>query len=141
MAGFEDEFFREFRRMQARMNALLSGVATRHALPSGAYFSPPGDLVETETTFVVCLEVAGVDSEDIEVLLRDRHVFISGRRKVKVPPQARVHQMEIDFGEFRKVIELPCPVREDGITSRYEKGMLIIEFPKHEACKIDVNSE
>jgi HSP20 family molecular chaperone IbpA len=127
--------------MQARVNALLSGVASKHALPSGAYFSPPADLVETDHFFVICLELAGVDAEDFEVIVRDRNVFIRGKRLVKIPPEARVHQMEIDFGEFRKIIELTCPVVEDGIKSRYEKGMLVIELPKHESCRIDVNAE
>ncbi|MHC5036200.1 MAG: Hsp20/alpha crystallin family protein [Planctomycetota bacterium] len=139
MAGIEEEFFREFQRMQARMNAMFSGAAARPTLPGSGAFVPAADLCETETSFLVCVEIAGVKSEDVEILVRGRTVFLSGERKAKAPSGARVHQMEIDFGPFRKAIELPIPIeREEDVKSRYEDGMLILEFAKPPTRKVEV---
>ena len=139
MTRSEDDFFREFRRIQSRLNTMLHGGTSRPA--TGKIFIPPGDVYETGSAFFICLEVAGADRSALEVIVRDKTLFISGKRKLKVPAGARVHQMEIDCGHFHKAFELPCVVKEDAIQSRYEDGMLIIEFLKPETCKIEVQSE
>jgi HSP20 family protein len=136
MARYEDDFLKEFRRMQSRLNAMLGGGTSRPA--TGKIFIPPGDVYETQDSFFICLEVAGADRSTLEVIVRDRTLFLSGERKLKAPAHAKVHQMEIDCGHFHKAFELPCAVKEENIRSRYEDGMLIIEFEKPETCKIEV---
>lgn len=139
MGRLQDDLLREVRRMQSRMNAMMHGVSPRPA--TGKIFIPPGDVYETDKAFWICLDVAGVDKNDMEILLKDRVLFISGRRRLKAPAGARVHQMEIDCGAFHKAFELPCAVKAEAVATRYEDGLLIIEIPKPETCQIEVQSE
>ncbi|MEK7329538.1 MAG: Hsp20/alpha crystallin family protein [Candidatus Eisenbacteria bacterium] len=90
---------------------------------------PPADLVVSETSARVILELAGVPRGNVRVRLRGRLLEVSGRR---TPPQepagAHYHRAEIYFGEFSRVIELPWEADEDSVTATYRDGMLEIHL-------------
>ena len=88
---------------------------------------PAADLVVSERTARVIIELAGVPKDDVRVRLQGRLLEVSGRRK---PPQepgtAHYHRAEIYFGEFRRLIELPWEADEHGVQAHYRDGMLEI---------------
>src|SRR5262245_40347190 len=87
----------------------------------GAHFvdqpwSPPADVVVSENSARVILELAGVPRESVKVLLRDNVLEVSGRRVRPPEPQVEHwHRAEIYFGEFRRVLELPWRADEKSI--------------------------
>lgn len=90
---------------------------------------PPTDLVVSEKSARVIVELAGVPRENVHVRLRGRALEITGRR---VPPQepagTSYHRAEIYFGEFTRVVELPWEADADSVTATYRDGMLEIRM-------------
>ena len=101
-------------------------------------FTPNVNLYETEDAYQVCVDLAGVDKEKIDIVVVDQRLQIRGNRAVPpCPAQAeeenvrmRVHLMEIDHGAFAREVELPRDVIKERITARYTDGLLWIELPK-----------
>jgi HSP20 family protein len=141
MSEFEKKFFKEFSRVSQRMDSLMREATRGHPLPASTVFSPAADLLELDDAFIVRVDIAGVEPGELSVVLKERVLLIEGRRIAKAGQRARVHQMEIDMGAFKKIIELPGPTEADGIRSKYENGMLCIEIPKPSPRKIQVKME
>jgi HSP20 family protein len=99
-------------------------------------FIPNVNLYETEADYRVCVDLAGVDKEKIDITVVDQRLTIRGQRPVPQcitePEQhrLRVHLMEIDHGAFAREVELPHDVVKERITARYLDGLLWIELPK-----------
>jgi len=102
-------------------------------------WTPSVNLYETETAYVVCVDLAGVDKEKIDLTVADQRLKLRGARAVPIQPDAeaemaskrvKVHLMEIDHGGFSREVELPHDVEHDKINANYRNGMLWIELPK-----------
>jgi HSP20 family protein len=105
---------------------------------SNENWTPSVNLYETDAAYHVCVDLAGVEKDKIEIELSDGRVRLSGNRAVpmctddSVGPNGRVrmHLMEIDHGSFVREVELPQDVHHAQINARYRDGMLWIELPK-----------
>lgn len=100
---------------------------TWHVRPN--IWRPPTDVYETEENVVVKMEIAGMRDEDLEVVMQDNLLLISGNRSDSQERKA-YHQMEIPFGKFSTGIELPARVDTDAATAEYKDGFLTILLPK-----------
>jgi HSP20 family protein len=124
-------------QVQKMMDQLTKGYY--NFLPSEV-FTPNVNLYETENDYQVCVDLAGVDKEKIDIVLVDQRLQIRGNRAVPpcpAPPcqegdskHMRVHLMEIDHGAFSREVELPEDVNRDKISAKYVDGLLWIELPK-----------
>lgn len=83
----------------------------------------------------VCLDLAGVRKEDIQVSVDAGRLVIRGHRES--PPVnagneccARILVMEISEGNFERILEFRVPVDLDGVTARQDNGYLWITIPK-----------
>lgn len=100
---------------------------------------PPVDVVVTEASARVIVEMAGVPREAVSVRLRGRLLEISGRRVAPQGPQgAHYHRAEIYFGEFRREIELPWEAESGGIEAVFRDGMLEIRIRAATGASTDV---
>ena len=116
------------------------GEAMQRATHSRFFrFSPPDawqpatNLYETEDRYVVCMDLAGVSREEIDVEVRQEVLVIRGRRESPRPQSSsKVHLMEIDHGNFRRTIAIPSSVEMANIKARYVDGYLWVELPKGE---------
>lgn len=84
--------------------------------------------------FVICLDLAGVNRNDISVRAEPRRLSISGSRRPPEPQRAldepaHVLAMEIDEGSFHRVLELPEAIDPDQVTAVYRDGLLWITLP------------
>ena len=108
-------------------------------------WTPNVNLYETEAQYMVCVDLAGVDKEKIDVELVDHRLTVRGAREVPsydeaTPDQAahnaadrgrlKVHVMEIDHGWFLREVEIPEDAAREQIIAAYRNGMLWIEIPK-----------
>jgi HSP20 family protein len=96
---------------------------------TGEPWAPPADVVVSEDSARVILELAGVPRESVRVRLKGRTLEIAGRRSA---PQelrgAHYHRAEIYFGEFRRVVELPWEAEDSSVEALYRDGMLEIRL-------------
>lgn len=103
-------------------------------------WTPSVNLYETTTHYIVCVDLAGVDKDKIEVTVTEQQLKLRGARPVPshaeaehhaTPTRYRVHLMEIDHGPFCREVELPQNVDRQRIRASYRNGMLWIELPKN----------
>ena len=90
---------------------------------------PPTDLFETEKSFVIKVEVAGMRDEDFEVAFENNILMIRGHRP-DLNEKRAYHQMEIRFGEFEIAAEIPVMVDIEKAIAEYKDGFLVIILPK-----------
>ncbi len=105
----------------------------------GETWTPSVNLYETDAAYLVCVDLAGVEKDKIDITVEDHILKIKGQRPVPSPAEGetdlrgrrvRVHLMEIDHGSFSRDVELPLDVLHDKIAARYRSGLLWIELPK-----------
>jgi HSP20 family protein len=91
----------------------------------------PVDIYETGDAFTVRAELPGVDPKDIEVQIVGQQLSIKAQRPEPERPQgATVVRAELLAGQFLRVFDLGVPVDVDGVTARYEHGVLTVHVPK-----------
>lgn len=100
-------------------------------------WSPPTDVYETDASFVVRVEVAGMRQADFNINVEDNFLTISGIR-AEEPERRAYQQMEIRFGEFNTSLELPHGVDTTRPEANYEDGFLRIILPKIKPTNIDI---
>jgi HSP20 family protein len=100
-------------------------------------WSPPTDLFEAESAYVVRVEVAGMRQQDFSVQIENNFLTISGMRPDK-PERRAYHQMEVRFGDFSSVVAIPGPVDVDSSSAEYEDGFLTVNLPKVSPDKIHI---
>jgi HSP20 family molecular chaperone IbpA len=106
-------------------------------------WEPPMDVFDTETEFVVIMDIAGMNRKEISVFT-DGHVLrISGVRKDIIPEgKKQFHSLEIQVGPFQRLIGIPVPVVADSLSTHYANGLLEVrlkkQFDKPEKKKIDI---
>ncbi|MFH1523689.1 MAG: Hsp20/alpha crystallin family protein [Chloroflexota bacterium] len=100
-------------------------------------WNPPTDFYETDASFVVRVEVAGMSEADFTIDVEDNFLVISGVRSE--PPERRAYrQMEIRFGEFSTAIELPLGADVSKAEADYEGGFLNVVLPKLKPTNINI---
>src|SRR5207237_6369029 len=100
------------RQMNKMIDHLHKGYYSFH--PSETW-TPNVNLYETDSAYLVCVDLADVDKEKIEIELREQRLTLKGTRTVPAPsanepedPNARIRVdlMEIDHGGFTRGVEL-----------------------------------
>lgn len=100
-------------------------------------WSPPTDVYETETDYVVRVEIAGIQETDLEVSFEHGILIISGVRP-DIPGRRAYHQMEIHFGKFSTSIGVPGPIDLDKSVAEYTDGFLNVRMPKANATDVKI---
>ncbi len=102
--------------------------------PVGRQWSPAINAYRLADRLMVCIDLAGVDRESIDVHVEPRRLRISGVRAAPEPsrrPDERIQilTMEIDHGPFERELALPDNVQVDRISARHRNGLLWIRLP------------
>jgi len=82
----------------------------------------------------ICVDLAGVDRERIDLTVEPRRLLIRGHRQPPEPGGARgkalqVLAMEIDYGPFEREVLLPSDVSADRVTAEHREGLLWVYLP------------
>src|SRR5690242_13964562 len=98
--------------------------------PSRASWVPNTDVYATDNGLVVKVELAGMRSENLEITVEGNRLRISGDR----PDTCRAHKasflvMEINYGPFESVLELPNGYDLSQARASYLNGFLRIDVP------------
>jgi len=98
-------------------------------------WQPATDVYETDAAYCICVDLAGMNPEQVEVSCQDQHcVRIAGFRPNPRPAEIEgplpLHIMEIDHGPFRREVTLPEPINVQSVEATYDKGYLWVMLPK-----------
>lgn len=125
----ERDLFANFERMRREMDQLFGDVFGMTRRRSG--FQPAVDVAYTldPPRAIVTAELAGIDPSEIDIAIEGRRLLLSGVRRAARARTDVYQQVEIERGQFRRVIELGADVRGQEAKATYEDGMLRIELP------------
>jgi len=98
---------------------------------------PAADIYRTPQGWIVKMELAGVQQEDVNVVACGSELFISGVRRDRLVEEGwSHHSMEIAYSHFERVIELPCDLDRAGISIEIHEGLLLVRvLTSHEGEK------
>ena len=108
----------------------------------GDHWQPEVDVYETEKAFVVRVELAGVQSQDLRVTLDADELRIRGVRR---PPESadllRLHRMEIASGPFERRLRIPIPFVREAVTANLAEGFLTVTLPRRAPARVRVEHD
>jgi len=106
-----------------------SAVSGRGGSASGRWI-PNTDVYATDTGLVIKVELPGMKSENLEIIVEGNRLRISGTRPDCCrPPKCTFLVMEISYGPFESVLELPPGFDLSQAKAVYVNGFLRIEVP------------
>jgi len=126
-----------FPNLSRQASKMMEQIQKGFFYPSETW-TPNVNLYETANSYLVCVDLAGVDKEKIDVEVVEQRLKLRGARAVPTfgEPEAgghekiRVHLMEIDHGAFTREVEIPADSDRQRINATYRNGLLWIELPK-----------
>ncbi|MEX2213934.1 MAG: Hsp20/alpha crystallin family protein [Phycisphaeraceae bacterium] len=97
-------------------------------------WAPQVNLYQLRDSIVVCVDLAGVDPEQMEVSIEPGRLTVSGYRAAPEPlleegEPLRIVTMEIDHGRYCRSIALPANVDVRRADSEYKAGLLWVRLP------------
>lgn len=125
------DLFANFERMRREMDELFGDVFDRTPLGrrrGGSWPAVDVAYAANPPRAIVTAELAGVDASEITLQIEGRTLILAGRR-VPGTDAVEYQQVEIERGEFRRVIELGADVNGDEASATYKDGMLRVELP------------
>jgi HSP20 family protein len=98
---------------------------------SETYWVPNTDVYVTDTGLVIKVELAGMRKEDLELTIEGNRLKISGHR----PDGCRASKcrfliMEISYGAFESILELPPGYDLSQARAAYQNGFLRVDVPE-----------
>jgi len=98
---------------------------------SETFWVPNTDVYATDGGLVIKVELAGMRKEDLELTIEANRLKINGHRPDGCrAPKCRFLVMEISYGAFETVIELPPGYDLDRARAAYQNGFLRIDVPE-----------
>jgi HSP20 family protein len=130
--------------LQDRMNRLFEDATQRRSQPGNddeferADWTPAADIYETETGFLVALDLPGIKREALEIDIDDNRLMVKG---VRIVDETKTRRTERPRGRFLRAFAVPASVDQAKIGAEYKDGVLQIRLPKRaeqKAQKIEV---
>lgn len=132
--GFEHPIFALQREMDRMFDEVTRGVEwpTFAALGRGRTFvSPQVDVTEDEHRILVTAELPGMDEKDVEILLGEDSITISGEKKAEhEATEQGVRTMERSYGAFRRTLPIGLPIVAEKVEASFKNGVLTVVLPK-----------
>src|ERR1041385_4328832 len=96
-----------------------------------SHWVPNTDVYVTEELLVIKVELAGMRKEDLELTVEGNRLTITGHRPDGCrAPKCKFLVMEINYGSFQSVIELPPGYDLSLAKAAYQNGFLRIDVPQ-----------
>ena len=132
-----DNIFSNRKGIQQEMLKLLGEVSSLTNRPRSIddalddVWHPKCDVYQTDTQWVVVLELAGVEKDEISITLSEDYLRVAGSRNfVFISNPACYYNMEIDTGKFERRVYFPdSPIDKENPKVSLTAGILRISFP------------
>jgi HSP20 family protein len=96
-----------------------------------SHWVPNTDVYVTDDLLVIKVELAGMRKEDLELTVEGNRLTITGHRPDGCrAPKCKFLVMEINYGSFQSVIELPPGYDLGQAKAAYQNGFLRIDVPQ-----------
>ena len=106
-----------------------SGVSLR--LSKTPTWAPPAEVYETRDKYVIRIELAGINENDVTVQQISNVLVVRGARRFRrESEEARYHSSERVYGAFERIFPLPPQVQAEALKTEFSDGILEIVLPK-----------
>jgi HSP20 family protein len=121
----------EIERLKSEMEELFADLCQHRLAPQRVGFRPRLDVYSTKEppALNIVVELAGVDPDEVDIVVADGVLVISGSRRRSHDESRRYQHMELDHGPFERRVQIGDGVDADGAEARYERGLLTVVLP------------
>jgi len=117
-------------KVSSSVHFVTRSTAGSQAEPGRAHWVPNTDVYTTDSGLVVKVELAGMRSEHLEITVEGNRLRIAGNR----PDGCRAAHcsflvMEISYGPFESLLEVPSDYDLSQAKAAYLNGFLRIDVP------------
>ena len=95
---------------------------------------PNADIIERDESLLIRIELAGVSTESLQIVIASAALVITGNRHNAhtggTAAGYKFRQMEIEYGPFERVLPLPYPIDRKNAQARCRNGLLEISLPR-----------
>lgn len=120
--------------LQDRMNRLFEDATERRArvdAESGseieaAEWYPLADVYEDDASYLIAVDLPGIDRSALEINIDDNRLSIQGTREAQAPSS----RAERPAGRFHRKFSVPASIDQQSIKAEYENGVLEVRLPK-----------
>ena len=108
-------------------------VSSTRKASAETFWIPNTDVYAIEGGLVIKVELAGIRREDLELTAESSRLTISGQRPDccrQANAKCKFHVMEINYGAFESIIELPNGYDLSQARAVYQNGFLRIDVPE-----------
>jgi len=127
-------FEERFPSLQDQVNRLFGNLLGEHLVgrsTAAGGWIPAMDAVETPESFVVNVELPGVDPKQVDISVTGETLEIRGKREIESPKDdSHWYHLERSSGTFRRSVALPAPVDAGRVEANASNGLLTIRLPK-----------
>jgi HSP20 family protein len=104
-------------------------------------WTPPVDLYENTSTFVLTAELPGLTRDQIDIQAEGNRIVIRGERAAHDASCEQYHRVERGHGRFSRTFILAEAIDVDRITADLRDGLLTLTIPKagRSARRVDVS--
>jgi HSP20 family protein len=128
--------FSELDRIRGEVDRVFNEMSSG-SLPrdySGVY--PPVNVYEGKDGYLLTAELAGVNPQDVEIMVTGDNVTMKGERKAEDGgKKASYHRRERGSGYFSRIVALPDRVDPTKVEASSRHGILYVTLPKAEEAK------
>lgn len=124
--------------LQERMNRLFeeSLLRGRDLRPARSpEWTPSADVYETSDSFVILVELPGVEEDDIEVTVDGDEVRLRGERRLDHPRPDSFERLERSYGAFARSFRFSEDVDPERVSAEFKDGLLRLEVSKSHAAR------
>lgn len=136
-ASRQDDDSHPVASLQREMNRVFDSFWNRFERPSAAVDGgfglgfPRTDVVETDNSVEVTVEVPGLDENEIEVSLAGDVLTVKGEKNAERQEDRKGWYLsERSYGAFYRAVPLPPGVATDGARAGLRNGVLTVSLPK-----------
>ena len=128
----------KLRWLQGALYDASSGVTRLHFSRFGSpTWQPAINAYRCDKCVRVCVDLAGVERERIDLTVEPERLILRGVRDVPEPTHAegravQMLAMEIDYGPFEREVRLPVSVEIEKVHAEQRNGLLWISLPLKE---------
>jgi HSP20 family protein len=101
----------------------------------GQDFTPACDIIESEETFEIKLDLPGLSKKEINIALKEHVLTVKGERVQEVEDSESFRRQERATGVFSRSFALPENVNAAETEAVFRNGVLTITMPKSDTLK------
>src|SRR5262249_54134902 len=118
------------RHVEEQMERLLQALEGSAGRAWTAAWAPPLTVWEGEREVVICMDLPGVQRDQVEVQMQGNLLMVRGQRAAAPPDGLRPRFSERPLGAFQRSVPIPGASRSGERSAQLKDGVLEIRVPR-----------